>query len=318
MKKSHVIAVVAMLTGVPVASAQQPPAKPIWLIVPFPPGGVGDLVGRSISHKLTEALGQTVLVNNRPGGDTIIGTEFVARAAPDGHTLLIASSALVINPSLHKRVSYDTLKDFAPITLVTQYPYLVVVHPSVPARSIKELIALAKANPGKLTYGTSGSAPQLAGGWLKYLTGINMTHVPYKGSGPALTDLIGGHISLTFTSPAAPLPFVRSGRLRVLAVTARTRADFLPNVPTVMEAGFPDYNVTGWLGLLAPGGTPRETVARLNAGMVRILRLPEIKEQFSREGMHPGGHSPEEFASFLKAETEIWSRAVQVTGLKAE
>ena len=235
MKKSHVIAVAAMLAGVTVASAQQPPARPIWLIVPFPPGGVGDLVGRSISPKLTEALGQAVLVNNRPGGDTI-----------------------------------------------------------------------------------GGSAPQLAGGWMKYLTGINMTHVPYKGSGPALTDLIGGHISLTFTSPAAPLPFVRSGRLRVLAVTARTRADFLPNVPTVMEAGFPDYDVTGWLGLLAPRGTPRETVARFNAGMARILRLPEIKEQFSREGMHPGGHSSEEFASFLKAETRIWTRAVQVTGLKAE
>ena len=318
MKLPRISIALLALAGAYPAVAQQYPAKPIRIIVPYPPGGVGDLVGRSMGARLGEALNQNVLVDNRPGGDTINGSEILARSPADGYTLLVASSAHSINPSLHKKLSFDAARDFAPVSLLAQYPYLIVAHPSIPAKSIKELVALAKANPGKLTYGTSSSAAQLAGGLLMHLAGVNMIHVPYKGSGPALIDLVGGHVGLTVTSPAGPLPFVRNGRLRVLAVTSRARSELLPNVSTVIEAGYTDYDVTSWLGMLAPAGVPREVLAKLNAELVRILKLPEVKEQFSREAIQPAGGPPEEFANFLKKEATLWAKAVQVTGLKAE
>lgn len=316
MKISCTIAA-AFLLAASVASAQQFPSKSIRLVVPYPPGGVG-FVSRILGQKLGEAWGQNVIIDNRPGGDTIIGSEIVARAAPDGYVLLMAYAAHVVNPSVRKKLPFDPVADFVPITLAAQYPYLIVVHPTVPARSIKELVALARAKPNTLTSGTSGALPQLAAGWIYNLTGIKITNVPYKGSAPALIDLVGGHVDLTFTTAVEPLPFIRSGRLRVLAVTSRTRVDFLPEVPAVSETGIPDYDVIGWLGVLAPAGTPREIVLRLNAELTRILRLAETKDQFLRNALQPAGNSPEEFAGFLKDEAAKWRKVVKLTGFKVE
>ena len=256
----------ALLASASLAPAQQFPSKPIRFIVPYTPGGGTDLVARTLGQKLTDAWNQQVIIENRPGAQGNVGTAAASKAPADGYTIVLGYvGALCINPFLYPNAGFDPNRDFAPITLATQQPYLIVVHPSVPAKSIKELIALAKTNPGKLSFGSSGSLPQLAGELMKYMAGIDMVHVPYKGAGPALIDLIGGQLDLTFTTPAGPLPFIRSGRLRVLAVTSSTRTDIVPDAPTVVEAGIPGFEVTGWYGVLAPAGTPKEVVARLNA-----------------------------------------------------
>ena len=310
----------ALLSASPtLALAQQFPVKPIRFIVPYTPGGGTDLVARTIAQKLTTAWNQQVIIENRPGAQGSVGTAAAAKSAPDGYTIVLGYvGALCINPFLYPNVGFDPGQDLAPITLATQQPYLIVVHPSVPAKSLKELVVLAKAHPGKLSFGSSGALPQLAGELLKHMTTINMVHVPYKGAAPALIDLIGGQLDLTFTTPAGPLPFVRSGRLRVLAVTSATRAEFVPDVPTVIEAGIPGYEVTGWYGVLAPAGTPKEIIGRLNAEMMRILRLTEIKDKLAHEGIRPVGNTPEEFSAFIRNETAKWGKAVQVTGVKAD
>ena len=309
----------ALLAGASLACAQQFPAKPIRFIVPYTPGGGTDLVARTIGQKLTDAWSQQVIIENRPGAQGNVGTAAAAKAPADGYTIVLGYvGALCINPFLYPNAGFDPNRDFAPITLATQQPYLIVVHPSVPAKSIKDLLLLAKANPGKLSFGTSGSLPQLAGELMKHMTGINMVHVPYKGAGPALIDLIGGQLDLTFTTPAGPLPFIRAGRLRVLAVTSATRSEIVPDSPTVIEAGISGYEVTGWYGVLGPAGTSKEIVARLSAEMARILRLPEVKDKLAHEGLQPIGNTPEEFAIYIRNETAKWGKVVQITGVKAD
>ncbi len=310
-------AAIMLMTVASFASAQQFPVKPIRVIVPYTPGGGNDFAIRTISQKLTESWGQQIIIENRAGAEGNLGTAYAARAAADGYTILhVDVGALCINPLLFSDVGFDTQKDFLPITMTTEQPYLVIVHPSVPAKTIKDLIAIAKANPGKLNFGSSGAPSQIAGEWIKHLAGIKMTNIPYKGAAPALIDVISGQIDLAFTTPAGPLAFIRSGRLRALGVTSRTRLDFLPDIPTVTESGIPDYEVTGWYGLFAPSGTPREVVARLNAEVARILRLPDVKERFSRAGMRPVGNSQDEFVSYMKSEVAKWRRAVEITGVK--
>ena len=307
-----------MLFSAATVSAQPFPNKPIRFIVPFPPGGGTDLVSRTIGQKMSDSFGQAVLIENRPGAQGNIGTALASKAAPDGYTLLLGEAGtLGINPHLYADVGYDAQKDFAPVSLMTRQPYLIVVNPSVPANSIGDLIAFARTGSGKLSYGTSGAPAQIAGELFRLRTGVNMTHVPYKGGGPALTDLLGGHLNMTVTTPAPVLSFVREGRLRVLAVTTRARVDFLPNVATVIESGISDFDISGWYGVLLPANPPRDVVTRLNTELVRISRLPDVRERLTREGAQLVGSSPEEFSALIRDEADKWGKAVERTGVKA-
>ena len=306
-----------MLFSAAVASAQQFPSKPIRFIVPFAPGGGADLVARTIRQKMSEFLGQQVLVDNRPGAQGNTGTASAAKATPDGYTLVLGETGtLCINPHLFADVGYDSQKDFSPVALMTRQPYLIVVQPSLPVNSIGELVAYAKAG-NKLSSGTSGAAGQIATELFRLGMGINVTGVPYKSGGLALLDLLGGHINMTITTPAPVLAFIREGKLRVLAVTTRSRADVLPNVPTVIEAGLPDYDIGGWYGVLAPANTPRVVVRRLNAELVRIAKLADVSDVLTREGAQVVGSSPEEFAALIRNEFGKWGKAVQRTGVRA-
>ncbi|MBI4191893.1 MAG: tripartite tricarboxylate transporter substrate binding protein [Betaproteobacteria bacterium] len=321
MNDLRVLAIAALVAVPPSASvlAQQYPSKPIRFITPFAPGGGTDIVARIIGKRLAEAWGQQVVIENRPGAQGGVGTQFAARAAPDGYTIVLGEAGtLCINAHLYGNVGYDALKDFAPIALMTQQSYLIVVHPSVPARSVKELIVLAKANPDKFNFGGGGAPTQIIGELFKLTAGISMTHIPYKGQAPAMIDLLGGHLDLMFSSPSITLPFARSGRIRALAVTGPKRSALLPLVPTVAESGFPGFAFNGWFGLLAPAGAPTEIVARLNAEVVRILTLPDVKESIEANGVDPvGNNTPEEFAAYINAECIKWGKAVKVSGVKA-
>lgn len=304
-----------------IANAQPYPVKPIRLIVPFTPGGINDFAARSVSARLTDALGQAVVVDNRPGAGGIVGTELAARAPADGYTLIAGSVAThAINMSLYQRLPYDVLRDFAPVTKLVDASNLLVVHPSLPAQSVRELIALAKAHPGQINYASSGSgtSPHLAGELFKALAKVDLTHVPYKSAGPAVTDLLGGHIGVMFATMPSALPQAKAGKLRALAVTGRTRIASAPELPTVAEAGVPGYEVSGWSGMFAPAGTPREIVARLHAEAAKILRLPETKERFLAQGAEPGGEPPGEFAAFVKSEIGKWAGVVKLSGARAE
>ena len=306
-----------VLCSAALAPAQQFPSKPIRLIVPFAAGGGADLVARTIRHKMSELLGQQVLVDNRPGAQGNTGTASAAKAAPDGYTLVLGETGtLCINPHLFADVGYDPQKDFSPIALMTRQPYLIVVQPAIPVASVREFVAYAKAG-NKVTAGTSGAAGQIATELFRLGTGTDVTGVPYKSGGLALFDLLGGHISMTITTPAPVLPFIRDGKLRVLAVTTRSRADVLPNVPTVAEGGIPDYDIAGWYGILAPAKTPREIVRRLNAELVRVAQLPEVRDPLTREGAQVAGSSPEEFVALIRSEFGKWGKAVQRTGVRA-
>ena len=299
------------------AAGQNYPSRPIQIIGPFPPGGGTDLVMRLMGQKLNEALGQPVIYDYRSGAAGNLGTALAAKARPDGYTLSMQSPPFTVNPLTMRNVGYDPIKDFTPIILATETAYVIVAHPAGPARNIRELIALGKANPNKLSFGTSGTLAQLGGELLKKMGGFNMTHIPYRGAGPALIDLVGGHLDLSVTTPTAPLPFIRAGRLRVLAVASTARLDILPQVPTVAESGIPGFEVSGWYGLLAPAGTPKEIINRLNSELVRALALPEIKTRLSQEAIKPVASTPEEFAVYLGKETAKWSRLITEIGFKA-
>ncbi len=297
------------------------PAKPIRMIVPFPPGGINDFAARSVSIKLGEAFGQSVVIDNRSGAGGIIGTELAARSAPDGYTLSIGSVAThAINQSLHKKLPYDVLRDFAPITNILNAPNLVVVHPSLPVHSVKELIALARSRPGQINYGSAGSgtSTHLSVELFKQMTGVNMVHVPYKGAGPSVTDLVGGQISVIFASMPSALTLAKAGRLRALAVTGRNRSPSVPELPSVAEAGVPGYEFSGWVGIFAPAGTPPEIVARLHAETLKILRLPETRERFFSQGVEAGGMPPQEFSAFVKTEIAKWEKVVKFSGARAD
>ncbi|MET0203319.1 MAG: tripartite tricarboxylate transporter substrate binding protein [Casimicrobiaceae bacterium] len=306
----------------PAASTQTPyPTKPVRVVVPFPAGGTTDLLARAASQKLSETWVQQALVDNRPGAGGNIGAELVAKAAPDGYTLLMGTVGThAINASLYPKMPYDHVKDFAPVILVAGVPNVLVVHPSLPVNSVQELIAYAKANPGKLNFASSGSGTSihLSGELFKVMTGVQMTHIPYKGSAPALTDLVGGQVQLMFDNLPSSLAFIKAGKLRALAVTSAQRSPALPDVPTVAESGVPGFEASSWFGLLAPAGTPRDIVTKINADTQKWLASPDAKDKLAAQGAVAAGGSPEDFAKHIQAETAKWARVVKESGAKVE
>jgi len=305
-------AIFGLLTSI-VYSADPYPTKPIRLITPAPPGGATDIMARSLAQKLAEALGQQVVVDNRGGGGTIIATQLTARAVADGHTLLLANAAFGTNPALIKDLPYDTLRDFAPVTLVADSPLVFVAHPSLNVGNIKELIAAAKARPGQINYGSStpGTGGHLSVEMLKWMAGIDLVHIPYKGAGPAVTALLAGEVPLMCTSPLPTLPHIKSGKLKALAMTGRTRSRALPEVPTVAESGLTGFQSSLWYALMAPADTPTAVIQRLNTETTRIVRLPAVSEQLLAQGADPIGNSPQELATFLRADIERWKNLVR-------
>lgn len=307
--------------AVPFARAQAWPAKPIRIVVPFPAAGTTDILARAAAQKMTEAWSQQVVVDNRPGAAGNIGAELVAKAAADGYTLLMGTVGThAINASLYAKMPYDHVKDFTPVVLVAGVPNVLVVHPSVPAASVAELIAFGKANPGKLNFASSGSGTSihLAGELFKVSTGVAMQHVPYKGSAPALADLLGGQVQLMFDNLPSALPHIKSGKLRALAVTSAARAPALPEVPTVAESGVPGFEASSWFGLLAPAGTPAEIVAKINGELARWIATPEAREKLLAQGANAAGGTPEDFARHIAAETEKWARVVKQSGARVD
>ena len=302
------------------ACAQNYPAKAVRLVVPFLAGGSTDIVGRTVAQKLNEMWGQPVVVDNRPGGGTTIGTEAVARAAPDGYTLLVTPAPFTINPSLLAKIPYDALNDFAPITLINTTPLVMVVHPGVPAKTVKELIALAKAKPGKLNFGSSGTggSNHLAGELFDAMAGVKMVHIPYKGNAGALTDIVGGHLDVVYNGVTSAIALIRGGKLRVLAVTSLKRTAALPEVPTLDETGLKGFEAVAWNGLTAPAKTPRDVILKINADVIKIINSPELKERLKAEGSDPVGNSPEQFAAFLRSEVAKWAKVIKVAGVKPE
>lgn len=293
------------------------PSKPIRLITPAPPGGATDIMARGLAQKLGEALGQQVVVDNRGGGGTLIATQLAARAVADGYTIFLANAALGTNPALMDNLPYDTLRDFAPITLVADSPLVFVAHPSLNVNTLKELIAAAKAHPGRINYGSStpGTGGHLSVEMLKWMAGIDLVHIPYKGAGPALIDLLAGQVQLMCTSPLPTLPHIRAGRLRALAVTSRTRSRAAPDIPTVAESGLPGFQSSLWYALLAPAATPPAVIQRLNAETARIVRMPAVSDKLLAQGAEPIGNSPQELAAFLRADIERWKKLVQQAGI---
>jgi tripartite-type tricarboxylate transporter receptor subunit TctC len=304
------------------ALAQAYPAKPVRLIVPFPPGGTTDLLARTLAARLSESLGQQVVVENRAGATGNIGADAAAKSAPDGYTLVIGqASNLAINPTLMGRqLPYDPVKDFAPVTLLASTPNVLVVHPSLPVRSVRDLVALAKAKPGTINYATSGngSPGHFCAELLNKLAGIRMVHIPYKGAGPALIDVVGGHASLYFTSMPSAQPFVPSGRLRVIAQTSVVRSPSMPDLPTVAEAGYPGYDITSWWGVLTPAGVPKDIAGRLHTEIVRIANTAEVKERLNGMGTDVVTNTPEQFAAYIKAEIAKWAKVIKDTGVRLE
>ncbi len=313
----------AFLLGCAIAggAAMAYPVKPVRLIVPYPPGGGNDTLARLFGAKLTEAWGQQVVVDNRPGAGTIIGTQLAARAVPDGYTLLLSSIAThAIAPNLYARPGYDPVKDFAPITLLAVAPTVVCVNLSVPAKTLKDLIALAKAKPGELKFASGGAAtpPHMAGEIFASMTGIRLVHVPYKGGGPAHAGLLGGETNMMFDTAASILPHVQSGKLRALAIARPARLPEYPNLQTFAEAGVPGYEVNAWYSMHAPAGVPKDIVAKLNRDFVRVLKLPDIQERLKALGSEGVGNTPEEFAKFVRVESAKYAKAIKDAGVKVE
>jgi tripartite-type tricarboxylate transporter receptor subunit TctC len=302
------------------AAAQPYPSKPIRMIVPTSPGGILDIVTRLLGQKLTEVSGQIVVIENRAGASNNIGTEFVARAPADGYTLVSVTLPFVVNPSLFDKLPFNVEKDFAPVSLVVAAPYVLVAHPSVPVKSVKELVALAKAQPGALSYSTGGAGTNLhmAAELFALQTGIKLLHVPYKGGGPALASVIAGETGLSFPSLGAVLPHVNSGRLRALAITGKQRTALLPKLPTVAESGYPEYAFTSWVGVLAPAGTPSAVISALNAHIVKAMHSPAVTERFSADGTEVVAGSPEQFSVLIKSEIVRWAKVVRASGMKPE
>jgi tripartite-type tricarboxylate transporter receptor subunit TctC len=315
------IAAALAIAWITIASAQTYPAKPIKMIVPFPPGGTTDILARAISAELNKAWGQPVVVENRPGAGGNIGSDVVAKSPADGYTLLMGTVGTHgINPGLYPKMPYDAVKDFAPVTLVASVPNFLVVHPSVPAKTVKEIIDLAKAQPGKLTFASSGNGTSihLAGELFKTMTGVNMVHVPYKGSAPAVTDLLGGQVQMMFDNMPSALPHVKAGKLRGIAVTSAKRSPAVPDMPTIAETGLAGYEASSWFGVLAPAATPKDIVAKLNDTIVKALATPDMKEKLSSQGAEPIGNTPAEFAAHIQAEIAKWAKVVKASGAKVD
>ena len=303
----------------PAFAAEPYPQRAVRLIIPYPPGGAGDIVGRLLAAKLTEALGQQIVSDNRPGGGQVIATQLVARAPADGYTLFLASATHSINPGLIGKLPYDSVRDFAPITIVADSPLIFVAHPSLNVSTIQELVAAAKARPGRINYASSGpgTGGHLSVELLKWMTGADLVHVPYKGAGPALIDVVGGQVHVMCTSPLAALPHVKSGKLRGLAMTSRARSRAAPDIPTVAESGLPGYESSLWYALLAPAGTPAPIVRRVHTETVAIVKSPAVTEQLLAQGADPIGNSPQEAANFIRDEIERWTRLVKQADIRA-
>jgi tripartite-type tricarboxylate transporter receptor subunit TctC len=302
-------------------SAQSWPAKPIKYVVPFAPGGTTDILARTISEKLSIALGQPVVVENKPGAGGGVGADFTAKAAPDGYTIMGGTiSTHAINASLYSNLPYDPVKDFVAITLIARVPNMLVINPDVPAKTVAELIKLLKANPGKYTFASSGNgtSQHLSGELFKSMAGVEMQHIPYKGSPPALQDVVGGQVTMTFDNITTALPLAKAGKLRALAVTTARRSSAAPEVPTLAEAGLPGFEVGSWQGVFAPAGTPPDIVKRLNAEIVKIINTPEVKEKLVALGAEPVGDTPEQFSAYVKTEVVKWSDVVKKSGAKVD
>ncbi len=302
------------------ASGQSFPAKTIRLILPFPPGGPTDLLGRAVAQKLSDQFGHQVVADNRPGAGGNLGLELAAKAAPDGHTIVLSSPLISISPSLYSRLNYDPVKDLAPISLIAQIQNVLLVHPSVPARSLKELVAIARAAPGKLNYGSGGvgTTTHLAPELLQSLAGIKLVHVPYKGSGLALVALIGGEIDMLIMAVPAASGQIQAGKVRALAVLSPQRATVIPNVPTSKEAGIQNFEVPIWYGILAPAGVSAEIIGRLNAELTRALTAPDMKDRLATVGIEPTSSTPEQFGSFIRSEAVRYAKVIKDAGIKAE
>jgi tripartite-type tricarboxylate transporter receptor subunit TctC len=303
-----------------VAHAQTYPSKPVRIIVGFPAGGATDVVARTISQKLGEALGQPVVVDNRAGAASNIGAELAAKSPKDGHTLFMGTVSTSINPSLYKKLGYDALSDFTPVTQVTSTPFVFVVHPSLPARSVKEFVALARSRPGELNYGSagSGSGGHLFVAMFASMARVSLQHVPYKGAAPATTATLSGETIFMFDNIVTTLPLARAGRLRALGVTTATRSAAAPEIPTIAEAGVPGYDANAWFGIFAPAGTPQTIVTRLNAEIAKILKLPETRERFLALGAEPLGSSAEQFGAFFRNEVSKWAKVVKESGAQVD
>jgi tripartite-type tricarboxylate transporter receptor subunit TctC len=297
------------------------PSKALTLVVPFSAGGTTDILARVVGQYMSKDLGQPVIIDNRAGAGGNIGAQMVARAAPDGYTILMGTVGThAINQSLYKKMAFDPIKDFAPISRVALVPNLLVSNPSQPFKTVKEMIAYAKANPGKLTFASSGSGSSihLSGEMFQQMAGVEMQHIPYKGSAPAITDLLGGQTAVMFDNMPSAIGHVRAGKLRAIAVTTPNRSPALPNVPTIAESGVPGYSATSWFGILAPAGTPAPVIARLNASILKALADPEVKKKLAEQGAEPHGEKPEQFAEFIRSETAKWGKTVKVSGATAD
>jgi tripartite-type tricarboxylate transporter receptor subunit TctC len=316
--QTALVAATFCLAALP-AAAQQWPTKPITIVVPFPPGGFNDTLARTLSSELPKVLGQAVIVDNKPGGNSMIGTEFVARAAPDGYTLLIGATPMAVVQHLYK-TSFDASKDFAAISIGGITQNVLVARPSLKANNVKELIELAKANPGRLNYASTGngSSNHLAFELFKTISGTNLTHVPYKGSGPAVVDLVAQRVDVMFNLIPNVMEQVKAGRLKVLAISGEQRSPLAPEIPTVSESGLPGFGFSVWIGVLAPAGTPKPIVDRLNTEINRIVSSPEVKEKFARQGVEVSLTAPDKFQAYLRSEVERWGKVVRDAGIKAD
>jgi tripartite-type tricarboxylate transporter receptor subunit TctC len=296
------------------------PSKPIKWVVPFPPGGAMDVMARTLGEKLAQSMKQPVVVENRPGAGGAIGSGIVAKSDPDGYTMMIVSIGHAVNPSLYSKLSYDATRDFEPVSLVGIVPNILVVNPSVKASNVKELIALAKAEPGKLTYASAGNGTtvHLAAELFNSMAGVDVLHVPYKGSAPAVTDLMGGQVNMMFDSVSSAKPYVESGKLKALAVTTGKRSSVFPNVPTIAESGIPGYELSGWYAVFVPAKTPKPIVDRLNGELIKALKQNDVRARFTQIGAEPVGSSPQELANTLKTETVRWSKVVRERNIKAD
>jgi tripartite-type tricarboxylate transporter receptor subunit TctC len=315
------IVAAVLLCATALAAAQDFPRKPIHLVVPFPPGGGNDTVARAIAQQVGPELGQPLVIDNRPGAGGSVGAELAAKAPADGYTLFLAGvGSHAVNPNLHSRLPYDPVRDFTPITLIASAPSVLVVNPGVPARSVAELTAYARANPGKLNYASNGngSAAQLAAAMYEWMAGVRMVHVPYKGIAPAMTDLLGGEVQVMFGTIVALVPHIQAGKLRALAVTSRKRSTLLTEVPTLAESGLPDYEAGSWYGILAPANTPRDIVARLHFVVVKALKQPDVARRLAAEGAEVVGSTPEEFGAHIQSEIARVARVVRAAGIRIE
>jgi tripartite-type tricarboxylate transporter receptor subunit TctC len=304
----------------PSADAGAYPEKALRLVVPFPPGAGTDMFGRTIAHKLHEHMGQSVVVENKPGGGATLGSDVVAKSQPDGYTLLLSTTSHAINPSVYPSLPYDTLKDFATVTEVATVPTVLIVHPSVPVRTVQELVSFAKAKPGALNVGSSGSGTvfHLAAEMLKSMARIDMVHVPFKGGGPAIAALLGGEVNVLFETTLTVAPQAKAGKLRPLAVGTLTRSSVFPQLPTIAESGFPDFSAENWYGIYVSTGTPKQIVYRLNQEIVRALNLPDVRERFASQGAELVGNTPEQHAIFLRSEIDKWQRIAHLAHVKAD